>query len=160
MVFGMSLAAYTFMHVVISLVGIGTGLFVLFGMIDNKRLEGWTGLFLAFTFATSLTGFGFPFVKLLPSHIVGLISLVAPALAVLARYQFHLAGGWRKTYVITAVLALYLNVFVLVVQSFLKVPFLHALAPAQTETPFKAAQLAVLVIFAGLTFFAVKKFRK
>ncbi|MGA9040017.1 MAG: hypothetical protein WB421_05730 [Terriglobales bacterium] len=159
MVLGMSLSAFTLLHVVISLIGIGSGLVVLFGMLSGKRLDGWTGLFLLTTALTSVTGFFFPFTHLLPSHKVGIISMVVLAIAVLARYALHLAGAWRSIYVVTAVLALYLNVFVLVVQSFLKVSALHALAPTGTEPPFLVAQLVVLVIFIGLTIFAVKKFR-
>lgn len=160
MVLGMSLATYTLIHVLISLVGIGSGLVVLFGMIANQRFDRWTAVFLATTIATSVTGFGFPFVKLLPSHIVGILSLLVLILTLLARYRFKMAGAWRKTYVITAALALYLNTFVLVVQSFLKVPALNALAPTQTETPFKIAQSAVLVFYIVLTVLAVKKFKK
>ncbi len=159
MVLGMSLSAFTLLHVVISLIGIGSGLVVLFGMLSGKRLDGWTALFLLTTALTSVTGFFFPFTHLLPSHKVGIISMVVLAIAVLARYAMHLAGAWRSIYVLAAVLALYLNVFVLVVQSFLKVSALHALAPTGTEPPFLVAQLVVLVIFIGLTIFAVKKFR-
>src|ERR1700716_3493964 len=141
MVIGMSLATFTLIHVIISLIGIGSGLIVLFGMFGGKRLDGMTALFLVSTVLTSLTGYLFPFEHLLPSHVVGGISLVVLAVALLARFSFHLAGGWRRTYVLTAVMALYLNVFVLVVQSFLKVPALHALAPAGKELPFAVAQL-------------------
>src|SRR6266550_3854360 len=131
MVFGMSLGTYTLVHVVISLVGIGSGFVVLYGLLTGKRLDRWTAVFLATTVATSVTGFGFPVHKLLPSHVVGTISLVVLAIAIPARYSFHLAGPWRRVYVIGAVTALYLNVFVLIVQSFLKVPALKALAPTQ-----------------------------
>src|SRR5439155_8179662 len=96
----------------ISLVGIGSGFVVIFGLLAGKRLDGWTALFLVTTVATSVTGFGFPFDHLLPSHKVGIISLAVLAVAILARYAFHLAGGWRRIYVISAVTALYLNVFV------------------------------------------------
>jgi len=157
MILGMT--TYTFVHVAISLVGIFSGLIVMFGLLAAKRLNGWTALFLVTTAATSLTGFGFPFVHLLPSHIVGIISLVVLAIAILARYSLHLSGAWRTIYVITAMIALYLNVFVLVVQLFLKVPALHALAPTQTEPPFFVTQIAVMVLFIVLTIFAVKKFR-
>jgi hypothetical protein len=129
------------------------------GLLAAKRLNGWTGLFLLTTVATSVTGFGFPFEHLLPSHVVGAISLVVLAVAILARYGRHLTSGWRTIYVITAMIALYLNVFVLVVQSFLKIPALHAMAPTQTEQPFKVAQLAVLIALIALTIFAVKRFR-
>jgi hypothetical protein len=157
MIAGMS--TYTFAHVVISLVGILSGFVVMFGLLAGNRLNGWTELFLVATAATSLTGYGFPFVHLLPSHIVGAISLVVLAIACLARYGRHLSGHWRATYVITAMIALYLNVFVLVVQSFLKIPALHDMAPTQTEGPFKIAQLIVLLVFIALTIFAVRQFR-
>lgn len=158
MVLGMSLETYTAVHVVISLVGIGSGLIVVFGMLNGKFLHGWNGLFLLTTVLTSVSGFGFPFAHLLPSHKVGIISLVVLAVAIVARYAQKLAGGWRRTYVICAVIALYLNVFVLVVQGFLKVPALHALAPAGNEPPFLIAQLIVMAIFIGLGIGAAKKF--
>jgi len=159
MVFGMTLATYTLIHVVISLVGIGSGLLVLIGLLNGKRLAGWTGLFLATTVATSVTGFGFPVEHFLPSHGVGTISLVALAIAILALYAKHLAGGWRRTYVITSVIALYLNCFVAVVQSFEKIEPLRALAPTQSEPPFAIAQLVVLALFITLGILAAKRFR-
>jgi hypothetical protein len=159
MTLGMSLATFTLVHVIISLIGIGSGLIVLFGLLTGRRMDRWTALFLVTTVLTSVTGYGFPFTQLLPSHIVGAISLVALAVAIFARYAQHLAGGWRRTYVISALIALYLNVFVLVVQSFEKVPALHALAPTQKEPPFAIAQLLVLIAFVVLTVFAVKRFR-
>lgn len=158
MVLGMSLETYTAVHVVISLLGIGSGLIVVFGMLNGKFLHGWNGLFLLTTVLTSVSGFGFPFAHLLPSHKVGIISLVVLAIAIVARYAQKLAGGWHRTYVICAVIALYLNVFVLVVQSFLKVPALHALAPAGNEPPFLVAKLVVSAIFIGLGIGAAKKF--
>src|SRR5579863_4876672 len=115
MVFGMTLATYTLVHVVMSLVGIGSGLVVLFGLLSGKRLAGWTGLFLATTVATSVTGFGFPVAHFLPSHGVGILSLIALAIAITALYKFQLAGAWRRTYVICSAAALYFNCFVLVV---------------------------------------------
>jgi hypothetical protein len=133
MILGMSLSTFTLVHVLLSLAGIGTGFIVLFGLLNGKRLDGWTAIFLTTTALTSLTGFLFPFEHLLPSHIVGILSLLVLAVAILARYVFHMAGAWRGTYVITAAIALYLNVFVAVVQSFLKIPALHALAPAGKE---------------------------
>jgi hypothetical protein len=157
-IFGMTLGTYTFLHVLISLVGIGSGLIVMFGLLSGKRLDGWTGLFLASTVLTSVTGFGFPFEHLLPSHIVGVISLLILAAAIPARYVFHLTGAWRRIYVVSAGMALYLNVFVLVAQAFLKVPALKALAPTQKEPPFLIAQLAVLLVFTGLIILATKKF--
>ncbi len=159
MVFGMSLETYTLLHVIISLVGIVTGLIVLFGMFGAKRMDGMTALFLLTTVLTSVTGFGFPFNHLLPSHIVGAISLVVLLFAIVARYTFHMAGKWRAIYVVTAVIALYLNCFVLVVQGFLKVPALHALAPKGNEPPFAIAQGILLVLFIVLGIRAVKKFR-
>jgi len=155
----MILTAFTIFHVALSLIGIGSGLVVLFGMLSSKRLDSWTRIFLVTTIATSVTGYFFPVHKLLPSHIVGFISLIALALAWIARYRHHLARSWRRTYVITAVIALYLNVFVLVVQLFLKVPSLKALAPTQAEPPFKVTQLVVLVLFVVLGTIAAKRFR-
>jgi hypothetical protein len=159
MVLGMSLATFTLVHVLISLVGIGTGFIVMFGLIAGKRLEGWTALFLVTTVLTSATGFLFPVEHILPSHIVGTLSLLVLAIAIAGRYAFHLSGAWRRTYVITAAVALYFNVFVLVVQGFLKVPALHALAPTQKEPPFLAAQIIVIAVFVVLTVLAAKKFR-
>jgi hypothetical protein len=158
MILGMT--TFTFVHVVISLAGILSGLVVLFGLIAGKRLDGWTALFLITTVATSVTGFMFPFHKLLPSHVVGAISLVVLAIAILARYSRHLAGGWRRTYVISAVIALYLNVFVLIVQLFEKVPALNAMAPTQSELPFKITQVVVMALFVVLGIFAAKGFRE
>jgi hypothetical protein len=159
MILGMSIATYTLLHVVISLIGIASGVVMLWGMLRGKRLDGITAIFLVTTALTSLTGFGFPFVRITPGIIVGCISLVVLLVAVLARYPFHLAGPWRWTFVITACVALYLNVFVFVVQSFEKVPSLRALAPTQSEPPFVIAQSAVLVIFIVLTVLAGMKFR-
>jgi hypothetical protein len=160
MILGMSTATYTFIHVLISLIGIASGLIVLFGLIAGRRLDRWTALFLATTVATSVTGFGFPTDHLLPSQVVGVISLVVLAIAIVARYPKHMAGGWRSTYVITAAIALYLNSFVGVVQSFEKIPALHALAPTQKESPFAIAQGIVLLLFVVLTIMAVKRFRE
>jgi len=159
MIFGMTLGTYTFLHVLISVAGIGAGLIVMFGLLSGKRLDGWTGLFLATTVLTSVTGFGFPFDHLLPSHILGILSLVILAAAIPARYVFHLAGSWRWIYVVGAGIALYFNVFVLVVQAFEKVPALKALAPTQKEPPFLVAQLIVLVIFVAIIALAAKRFR-
>jgi hypothetical protein len=158
MVLGMSLAAFTQLHVVISLIGIVSGLIVVFGMLGGKLLHGWNGLFLLTTVLTSATGFFFPFEGLKPSYIVAAISLLVLAVAIVARYLKNLAGGWRRTYVISAVFALYLNVFVLVVQSFMKLPALHALAPQGNEPPFLIAQVIVMAIFIGLGVGAAKKF--
>jgi hypothetical protein len=158
-ILGMSTAAYTQFHVIISLVAIAAGFVVTFGLLTGRRFNRWTLLFLVLTIATSITGYAFPFHKITPAHIVGAISLVLLSLAVAARYRFRLAGGWRKTYVITALVSQYLNVFVLVVQSFQKVPALHALAPTQTEPPFAAAQISLLLLFAILTTLATMRFR-
>jgi hypothetical protein len=158
MILGMSTGSYTLLHVLISLVGIGSGLVVMFGFLTRKRFDGWTALFLITTVLTSVTGFGFPVDHLLPSHIIAILSLLILAVAISARYVFHLSGAWRSTYVVTAAIALYLNVFVLVVQTFMKVPAVHALAPTQKEPPFLIAQIVVVLIFIGLTILAVKKF--
>jgi hypothetical protein len=158
MILGISTSTFTLVHVVLSLVGIFAGLVVLFGMFSSKRLTGWTALFLATTVLTSVTGFFFPLDHLLPSHIVGILSLVVLAVAILALYAYHLAGSWRWIYVAGAMVALYLNVFVGVVQAFQKVPPLSALAPTQSEPPFIITQVVVLVIFIALGVFAVRSF--
>ena len=141
------LLTLTLAHVAISLAGIAAGFVVLFGLLTGTERDRWTSFFLITTVATSATGYLFPVHHFLPSHAVGIISLIALGIAIYARYSRRLNGGWRKTYVIAAVLSLYLNVFVAIVQSFLKVPALKALAPTQTETPFKATQLSVLILF-------------
>jgi len=157
MILGMTTATYTL--VLISLVGIGTGFVVMYGLLGWKAFDRWTALFLTTTVLTSVTGFGFPFDHLTPANKVGIISLAVLAIAIVARYALHLAGAWRRTYVISAAIALYLNTFVLVVQSFEKVPALKAMAPTQKEPPFLVAQLAVLALFVVLTIFAAKRFR-
>jgi hypothetical protein len=157
MMSGMS--TFTIVHVVLSLVGIVSGLVVVAGLIAARRLDGWTMLFLVSTVATSVTGFGFPVDHVLPSHVVGVISLVVLAVAILARYVQHLAGGWRTTYVIGTVVALYLNVFVLIVQAFRRVAALTAMAPTQSEPPFLVAQLVVMALFVVLGIAAVRGFR-
>lgn len=156
MVLGMSIHVFTLIHVLISLFGIVSGLVVMYGFLTNKRLNRWTAVFLVTTALTSLTGFLFPFTGVTPAIKLGIISLVVLAVAIITRYPLRLA--WRKTYVITAGVALYFNVFVLVVQSFEKVPSLEAIAPTQKEPPFAIAQIVVLVAFIILTIFAVKKF--
>jgi hypothetical protein len=155
-----AMSPFTVFHVVISLIGIVSGLVVLFGMISGKRLDLWTGLFLLTTVATSVTGFFFPYHGFTPAIGVGILSLVLLALAIMARYRRHLARGWRKTYVITSVIALYFNVFVLIAQLFEKVPSLHALAPKGSEPPFLVTQVIVMVIFIALGIAAVKGFRE
>jgi hypothetical protein len=161
MVLGMSLSTFTLLHVVISLVGIASGLIVLFGLFGSSRMSGMTTLFLVTTILTSATGFLFPFTQLLPSHMVGILSLVLLAVACFALYGQRLSGAWRWIYVVTAMIALYLNVFVLVIQSFLKIPALHALAPSvpPSEPPFAVVQGIVLVLFAVAIVVAVRRFR-
>src|SRR5580704_5582188 len=141
------LTAYTLFHVAISLLAILSGFVVVFGMISGKDLKARNTFFLVTTALTSVTGFFFPVHHFMPSHGVGIISLVVLAVAIYARYAGKLAGGWRVTYVVTAIIAFYLNFFVLVIQSFLKIPALKSLAPTQTEPPFKITQLVVLVVF-------------
>jgi hypothetical protein len=145
-------------HVIISLIGIASGLIVMIGLLRGKE-SAWTGIFLATTVLTSATGFLFPFHGLKPPHILGIISLVVLAIAIAARYAFHLRGAWRWIYVVTAAAALYFNCFVGVVQAFEKDPALRALAPKQTEPPFVIAQLAILVLFITLGVFATTRFR-
>jgi hypothetical protein len=159
MILGMSLHTYTTIHVAISLIGIATGFIVLFGLLAGRLLSPWNGLFLLTTVLTSVTGFFFPNTKVTPGIVIGILSMIVLAIALFALYTRHLSGGWRRTYVITAMIALYLNMFVLVVQLFEKVPALHALAPTQSEAPFKIVQLLVLVFFAILIPVASKKFR-
>jgi hypothetical protein len=158
MILGMTLSSFTLLHVILSLVGIATGLIVVYGLMTGKRFDAWTAIFLLFTVLTSLTGFLFPFTHLLPSHIVGALSLLMLAVAIVARYPRRLEGAWRRIYVICAMVALYLNCFVLVAQMFLKVPALHALAPKGNEPPFLIAQLALLAIFVWLTIVAARRF--
>ena len=157
MILGMT--TLTLVHVVISLVGLGSGFVVMYGLLTAKRLDGWTALFLASTVATSLSGFILPADHFLPSHAVGIVSIVVLAVAIVARYARNLAGAWRWLYVVASTIALYLNVFVFIIQAFLKVPSLKDLAPTQTEPPFAVAQLAVLFLFVALGSVAVKRFR-
>ncbi len=150
---------YLLIHVLLSVIGIITGLVVAGGLVSGTRMAGWTGLFLATTALTSLTGFGFPFTKVLPPHIVGALSLVVLAVASSALYAKQLAGGWRTVYVVTAVLALYLNTFVLVVQLLVKTPPLAKLAP-EGSPAFGITHLIVLAVFAWLGWASLKGFRK
>ena len=161
MVLGMSLSAFTMVHVIISLIGIVSGFIVLFGLFGSHRLPGMTALFLITTILTSVTGFLFPFDKLLPSHMVGIVSLIVLAIACFALYVMKLSGPWRWIYTLTAMIALYLNVFVLVIQSFLKIGPLHALAPSvpPSEPPFAVVQGIVLVFFIIAIIGAVRRFR-
>jgi len=159
MVLGMSLATYTTVHVIISLIGIASGFIVLFGFLRGTLFTLWNSLFLITTVLTSVTGFGFPNTKVTPGIVVGILSLIVLAIVIFAFYAGRLKGAWRRTYVITAMIALYFNVFVLIAQLFEKVPAIHALAPTQTEAPFKIAQLLLLVLFAILISAAARKFR-
>ena len=149
----------TFLHVLISLVGIGTGAVVMTGLIKNHYAKGMTLVFLVMTIATSVTGFiFFPFEKLLPSHITGILSLIILAISLYALYAKRLTGSSRQVYVVTAVAAQYLNVFVLIVQLFLKVPTLHAMAPQQSEPPFVITQAVVLLAYIVVGVLGVKRF--
>jgi len=161
MILGMSLSTFTTLHVIISLIGIVSGIVVMFRLLGSRRTPGWTALFLLTTILTSATGFLFPFTQLLPSHMIGILSLVLLAIACLALYGMKLAGPWRWIYVVTAMVSLYLNIFVLVIQGFLKVPALHALAPSvpPAEPPFAVAQGLVLLFFILVIIGGVKRFR-
>lgn len=139
--------------------GLFSGFIVLYGLLSGRKFDGWTMLFLATTIATSVTGFFFPVRHFMPSHGVGIISLIVLTLATYARYARHLSGAWRKLYVVNAVIALYLNVFVGIVQAFIKIPELKALAPTQSEPPFKLTQLAVLMFFVVLGVIAAIRFQ-
>lgn len=164
MILGMSMATFVLVHVVISLIGIVAGIIVMFGMLGSKRQDGLTAIFLLFTILTSATGFVIPPLvseTLLPSHIIGMLSLVLLAIACIALYVMRLAGPWRRIYIVTALVSLYLNAFVLVIQSFLKVPFLHALAPSvpPAEPPFAVVQGIVLVFFIVMIIGVWRRFR-
>jgi hypothetical protein len=154
----MSTATFTTVHVIISLIGIVSGIVVVLGWLGGRQSAGWAALFLATTVLTSVTGFFFHSASFGPPHVVGVISLVVLAAAILALYVFHLAGFWRWVYIIGATMALYLNAFVGVVQAFQKLPFLQPLAPTQSEPPFLIAQIAVLALFVVLGFLALKRF--
>src|SRR5438105_3351669 len=144
------LAIFTLVHVLLSLIGIVAGVVVAFGLLQAQRLDRWTVIFLITTAATSVTGFLFPVDRFLPSHGVGIVSLLVLAAAIYARYARHLAGAWRRIYVVAAMMSLYLNVFVLIVQAFLKIPALKESAPTQSEPPFQVVQLLVLTLFVVL----------
>ena len=159
MIAGLSIENFTILHVAISLIAIVSGLVVLFGMLGARRLPGWTALFLVTTILTSVTGFMFPINGLTPAIVVGLMSIVILAIALMALYVKHLSGAWRWIYVTTALAALYFNVFVLIVQSFQKVPALQKLAPTQSEPPFSVTQGVVLVAFLVLGTMAARRFR-
>jgi hypothetical protein len=154
----MILHIYTIIHTLISLIAIFTGLIVVFGMIGGKRLDGWTKWFVITAVLTTATGFFFPFHGVTPAIILGIISIPFLALTIFARCSKQLAGAWRWIYVIGAVICLYFNLFVLVVQAFLKIPALHAMAPTQSEPPFKLTQLIVLAVSVVLAIIAVVRF--
>ena len=153
------LAAFTAFHVLLSLVGIAAGFVAVFGLIGGRWLGLWMSVFLWTTILTSVTGFMFPFKGITPGIVLGIISLVVLAISLVALYSKKLAGGWRTTFVISAVMALYFNFFVLIAQSFGKIPALHALAPTESEGPFKVAQLTALILFVMLGFLATRNFR-
>jgi hypothetical protein len=157
-VLGMSLATFTQLHVVIGLVGIATGFIIVYGMHASRRYPRCTAIFLATTILTSVTGYFFPFEKVLPSHLVGGISFAILAVALLAVYAYRLAGHWRAAYVASAVAALYLNTFVLVVQAFLKIGFLHDIAPTQQDPAFIISQAVLLLVFVGIGLLVLKSF--
>ena len=164
MVLGMSLQAFTLVHVIISLIAIVVGLIVMFGLLSSKPMPGLTAIFLIFTILTNATGFLFPFKELLPSYIIAGISLVLLAIACIALYGMKLKGAWRPVYIVTAMISLYFNVFVLVIQSFLKVPALAALAPAVPPAPpggpvFAVVQGLVLVFFVLVIIGAWRRYR-
>src|SRR6267378_7931324 len=161
MILGMSLSTFTTVHVIISLIAIISGIIVMFGLLGSHRMPGLTAIFLLFTILTSATGFLFPFTKLLPSHMIGILSLVLLAIACIALYGMKLSGPWRWIYVLTALISLYLNVFVLVIQSFLKIPALTALAPGNPPSGpvFAVVQGLVLVFFVLMIIGAWRRFR-
>ena len=161
MILGMSLSTFTMVHVIISLIAIVSGIIVMFGLLGSRRMPGLTAIFLLFTILTSATGFLFPFEKLLPSHMIGILSLVLLAIACIALYGMKLSDAWRSIYVVTAMISLYLNIFVLIIQSFLKVGPLHALAPSvpPSEPPFAIVQGIVLMFFVIVIIGAVRRFR-
>jgi hypothetical protein len=159
MILGMSVHAFTVLHVIISLVGIATGVVVLLGMLGGKKIAGWTGVFLLTTVLTSVTGFLFHSAKFGAPHVVGVISLAVLAPAIAGLYVFRLAGSWRWVYIVGSVAALYLNAFVGVVQAFQKLPFLTPLAPTQsTEPAFVVAQVALVALFVAAGVIATKRF--
>jgi hypothetical protein len=161
MILGMSLSTFTMLHVIISLIGIVSGILVMFGLFGSSRMPGMTAIFLLFTILTSATGFLFPFTQLLPSHMIGILSLVLLAIACFALYGMNLSGAWRWIYVVTAMVSLYLNIFVLVIQSFLKIPALTALAPGNPPSgpAFAVLQGIVLLFFIVVIIGGVRRFR-
>ena len=154
------LTAFTLFHTALSLVQLVSGIVVVIELMGSRSSGPWLLVYLVSAIATSVTGFLFPVDKFLPSHAFGIISLVLLLLVILARYTFHLAGAWRLIYVVGLVITVYLDAFVAVVQAFLKIPALHALAPAGSEPPFAIAQGVLLVIFVGLGIAAARNFRR
>ena len=161
MVLGLSLSAFTTLHVVISLIAIVAGLIVMFGMLGPYRAGGLTGIFLLFTILTSVTGFMFPFNGITPGILIGILSCVLLAIACLALYAMKVSGPWRWIYAVTALASLYLNVFVLIVQGFVKIPSLHALAPGNPPNgpAFAVVQGLVLLFFVVMIIGAVRRFK-
>lgn len=158
MILGMSVSTFTTLHVLISLVAIFTGLIVVWGMLTANRVSRLTFVFLLTTVLTTLTGFLFPITAFTPAIGVGILSSIILAVTLAALYAFRLRGHWRWIYVAGAVLSLYLNVFVLVVQSFLKVPALNALAPGGNEPPFAITQGVVLLVFILTGLLSLRRF--
>ena len=158
MILGLSLAQFTFLHVFVSVIGIGAGIFLIFGLLSSRRLSILTAAFFVTTIATSLTGFLYPFKGVTPGIVLGILSLIALIVAIVALYVKSLHGGWRGIYVVSVCLAFYFNFFVLIAQSFDKVPVLHSIAPTQTSPGYGFAQAAVLVVFILVTIRAYKKF--
>lgn len=156
----MGLSIFTLVHILISLIGITAGFGALSGLVAGSFFPRWTALFLLTTLLTSVTGFFFPFKGFTPAYAVGAISIVVLATALYALYGAKLVGAWRKTYVITATVALYLNTFVLIAQFFQKVPALKELAPTQSEPPFAITQTLLLITFIALGIAATKRFQK
>jgi hypothetical protein len=161
MILGMSLSVFTTVHVIISLIAVVAGIIVMFGLLGSNAMPGLTAIFLLFTILTSATGFLFPFEKLLPSHIIAILSLVLLAIACIALYGMKLSGPWRWIYVLTAMISLYFNVFVLVIQSFLKIPALTALAPGNPPSgpTFAVIQGIVLLFFVVVIIGAMRRYR-
>jgi len=158
MILGLSLVQFTYLHVFMSLIGIGAGIFIIFGLLTSRRLSILTSLFLITTVLTSVTGFLYPFNGMTPGIVLGILSMIVLILAIIGLYVRKLAGAWRGIYVVSVIVAFYFNFFVLVAQAFDKVPVLHAVAPSQKSPGFMITQLAVLLIFILLTVRAVKKF--
>jgi hypothetical protein len=154
------LSTFTLFHTVLSLVQLASGIIVVIGLLGSRSSGLWTWVYLVSAIATSVTGFGFPVDKFLPSHAFGIISLVLLLFVILARYTFHLTGAWRWIYAVGLVITVYLDAFVAVVQAFLKIPALHALAPTGSEAPFAIAQGVLLVIFVGLGIAAARNFHR